>query len=232
MRFRQVLDVGCGAGHSTVAFSAVADHVTGMDVAPEMLQRAEASSRVSYRLGRAEALEFADAQFDLVTVASALHWFDQPRFYAECRRVLAPEGWLLVYNDHFTSHAPAVPEVKSWMRSAFARRYPVPRRGMRDIDEVAAVAGGFQVVRRGSFEHLVSFARQEFIAYLLTRSNTLAAVERGRETADSAAQWMDAELSLILPDAQRAEFLFKCNLWLLRPQVRGADAARHADAVK
>ena len=223
-RFMQVLDVGCGAGHSTVALASVAERVTGIDAAQEMLQHAAASPGVSYRVGRAESLDFADAQFDLVTVASALHWFDQPRFYAECRRVLAPRGSLLVYNDHFTAHAPSVPDVKRWMRTSFARRYPRPKRGMRDFDEAAAQAGGFRVVRCGSFEHLVSFTRQEFIAYLLTRSNTLAQVKCGRETADLAAQWMDAELAAVLPGTQCAEFLFKCNLWLLRMQEPGADA--------
>jgi SAM-dependent methyltransferase len=32
-----------------------------------------------------------------VTVAQALHWFDLPRFYAEVRRVLRPDGLLVVW---------------------------------------------------------------------------------------------------------------------------------------
>lgn len=34
---------------------------------------------------------------DLVTAASALHWFDLPAFYREVRRVLKPHGCLAAW---------------------------------------------------------------------------------------------------------------------------------------
>jgi len=86
---------------------------------------------------------------------------------------------------------------------------------MRDIDELKAAEGGFTVAHRSSFSHLVPFSREGFIDYLLTRSNTLDALQRG-ETQPSIADWLGLELTPIVPDGVTGSFIFKCNLWLLR----------------
>ena len=228
-RFARALDVGCGSGHSTLALTEISDDVVGLDTSPGMLEQAPAGAGIRYQFGRAEDLKFDAAEFELVTVGSALHWFVQDRFYAECQRVLAPGGVLVVYNDHFTAHMQGSVECKRWMRTRFAKRFPPPRRGMRDIDENKAVQGGFVVARRGSFTHLVSYTRDEFIAYLLTRSNTLAVVDSGRESLESIANWLDEELTTIVPQNACGEFIFKCNLWLLnRPD---SDCPIQADKI-
>ena len=89
-RFRRALDVGCGTGQSTVALATIADRVVALDSSQQMLDHASACPNVRYQLGRAEQLDFSDGEFDLVSVGSALHWFDQPRFFTCCRRVLSP----------------------------------------------------------------------------------------------------------------------------------------------
>ena len=103
-RFRRALDVGCGSGHSSIALARVAEQVIAIDAAQSMLDQAEARENLRYELGVAEDLRFAAGEFDLVSVASALHWFRQEQFYAECGRVLSEAGLLAVYNDHFTAH--------------------------------------------------------------------------------------------------------------------------------
>jgi len=229
-RFARVLDVGCGSGQSAVALAEIADEVIAIDPSPSMLAAAQRVSNVQYLLGAAERLDFATAHFDLVSVGSALHWFDQERFYAECHNVLSRDGLLAIYNDHFTAHMQGLlggqqagtgvaadpAACKRWMRTRFAKRYRSPRRGMRDMDEQRAAECGFQVVQRGSFSHLVPFSRSEFIAYLLTRSNTLACVAEGRESESEIVEWLDGELAGIVPDRTRGMFIFKCNHWVLR----------------
>jgi ubiquinone/menaquinone biosynthesis C-methylase UbiE len=99
----RVLDVGTGPGHTAFAFAPYADAVIGLDPTPEMLGvlRAESVRRGIDRVvgveGYAEALPFADGTFEGVATRSAAHHFRSvPRFLAEARRVLAPDGWLLV----------------------------------------------------------------------------------------------------------------------------------------
>jgi len=213
---KKALDVGCGSGQSSVALSAISEQVIAIDASVSMLEHAMARANIRYQYGCAEKLEFSAEEFDLVSVGSALHWFDLDCFFAECQKVLVPNGMLAVYNDHFTTHMQDVIACKRWMRTRFAKRFPPPRHGMRDMNEEKAVECGFEVAHRSSFSHLVSFSRAEFIAYLLTCSNTLAAIDSGRETEQSAVDWLDSELAPIVPDGVTGAFIFKCNLWMMR----------------
>jgi ubiquinone/menaquinone biosynthesis C-methylase UbiE len=98
-----VLDLGCGAGHASFAAAPAASTVTAYDLTAEMLAlvRTEAATRkldnITTVQGRAEALPFPDAHFDLViTRTSAHHWHDVPVALREARRVLKPEGRMLM----------------------------------------------------------------------------------------------------------------------------------------
>ena len=138
--------------------------------------------------------------------------------------MLRAAGLLAVYNDHFTAHMQDSAACKRWMRTRFAKRFPPPRRGMRDFDEPKAAEFGFTVAHRSSFSHVMPFSREELIAYLLTRSNTLAVLARGEETQPSVADWLDRELAPMVPDGATGCFVFKCNLWLLRKTAAAARA--------
>jgi SAM-dependent methyltransferase len=53
--------------------------------------------RVSVQLGVAERLSFPDGHFGLVVSTTSFdHWDDQAAGLAECRRVLAPDGSLVL----------------------------------------------------------------------------------------------------------------------------------------
>ena len=97
----RVLDVGCGTG---IAARRAAPRVrpdgrvVGLDASPGMLAVARAAASreqlaIDWREGRAEALPFADGDFDLVLCQYALMFFGDPSAaLAEMRRVLAGPG--------------------------------------------------------------------------------------------------------------------------------------------
>jgi ubiquinone/menaquinone biosynthesis C-methylase UbiE len=215
-RFSRALDVGCGTGQSTIALAEIADSVIAIDASEEMLRHAPPRPNVRYQLGMAEQLDFGTGEFDLVSVGSALHWFDQTRFFAQCQAVLSKTGVLAVYNDHFTTHMEGAAAFNRWMRTRLANRYPTPLRGMKDMDERKAIEAGFLIAHRSSFNHLVPFSRDGLIAYLLTRSNTLACIHAGKEAAAAISDWLSEELAPFLPNGVTGSFIFKCNFWLMR----------------
>jgi SAM-dependent methyltransferase len=101
----RVLDLGCGAGHASFALArGGARRVTAYDPSPEMLAvvAKESAARGHHRLietckGAAEDLPFDPDTFDLVvTRYSAHHWASVPQALAECARVIAPGGRLIV----------------------------------------------------------------------------------------------------------------------------------------
>src|SRR5262249_8951027 len=90
----RAVDVACGTGMSTVALAEHATTVVGVDVSAEMMRSARPAAGAHYLLGRAERLPFRPGSFAAATCCSGVHWFDQPRFFAELHRVLRPGGWV------------------------------------------------------------------------------------------------------------------------------------------
>jgi SAM-dependent methyltransferase len=87
-----VWDCGCGNGQATTALADHFSRVIGTDPSANQIGQAPSRANIDYRVEPAELSSLADASISLATVAQALHWFDQARFYAEVKRVLKPRG--------------------------------------------------------------------------------------------------------------------------------------------
>ena len=112
------LDVGCGNGQGTIELIQHFENVIGCDVSDAQIKAAPKHEKVcadfdhcmnhelslkfrhqvSFRVSPAENLSFCDDNsVDLITVATALHWFDLDKFFAEVKRVLKRNGVLAAY---------------------------------------------------------------------------------------------------------------------------------------
>jgi ubiquinone/menaquinone biosynthesis C-methylase UbiE len=108
----RVLDLGCGTGWASRRMARMTAQVTGLDVADEMLRRAEQASaginNVRYVWGSAEKIPAADNSFTKVlSVESFYYYADQGKALDELRRVMAPGGELFIlinlYKDNHYS---------------------------------------------------------------------------------------------------------------------------------
>jgi ubiquinone/menaquinone biosynthesis C-methylase UbiE len=100
---RRILDVGCGTGYLLGRLAARAPRagmLAGIDAAPAMVgvaRDAAADGRLCFVVGTAERLPWPAATFDLVVSTTSFdHWADQRAGLAECARVLAPGGCLVL----------------------------------------------------------------------------------------------------------------------------------------
>ncbi|CAG2053415.1 unnamed protein product [Timema podura] len=94
------VDVGCGAGQSTLVLAPHFTSILGVDPSDAAIQEARGSNpprNVQFRVGSAESLDVKPGSVHLVTASQACHWFNLPRFYRETERVLAPGGVLAMY---------------------------------------------------------------------------------------------------------------------------------------
>jgi len=109
-RGRRALDLACGTGLSTRGLVTRGVAVTGIDIAPNMLEVAKRCGLegAAFYEARAEALPFADESFALVTCGQAFHWFDGPRVLREIARVLVPGGAHAQYWKHYDASDPFV----------------------------------------------------------------------------------------------------------------------------
>jgi phosphatidylethanolamine/phosphatidyl-N-methylethanolamine N-methyltransferase len=113
----RVLEIGVGTG---LALGAYPHHckVTGIDLAPDMLERAQERVRrngwdhITLMQGDALNLQFADNSFDYVMAFHVVSVVpDAPRLMGEAQRVCRPGGVIAIIN-HFRSAHPAVARVQ------------------------------------------------------------------------------------------------------------------------
>ena len=97
-RSKRVLDLACGEGYGTAALAAGgAASVIGIDLSPETCAHAHAKYGVDARVGDAESIPLPDASVDNIVSFETIEHLQQPHaFLAECRRLLAPGGTLVI----------------------------------------------------------------------------------------------------------------------------------------
>ena len=99
----QALDIGCGAGHLSLALAPYVGRLIAFDPSPGMLgavstaAAAKGLSQIETKQGNAESLPFTDCRFHLVCNRySAHHWTRLQAAVREVARVLAPGGHALI----------------------------------------------------------------------------------------------------------------------------------------
>lgn len=99
---QDVLDLACGTGNAALLAAAAGARVTGIDLAPRLVEvaaeRARAEGRdVAFVVGDAEALPFPGGAFDLVVSVFGIVFAREPaRAAGEVMRVLRPGGRLVL----------------------------------------------------------------------------------------------------------------------------------------
>jgi SAM-dependent methyltransferase len=96
---RTVLDIACGTGYGIGFIQGRAAAVTGVDVDADAVRQAkqECGKRSAVLLADGLTLPFGDGTFEVITSFETLeHIYHRDRFLAELRRVLRPDGVLLL----------------------------------------------------------------------------------------------------------------------------------------
>ena len=129
----RALDVGTGAGTLALALAPLVREVVGVDVVPELLERARrgAPENVSFVEGDATKLPFESGSFDLSCSRRTFHHIARPELaVAELARVTAPGGRVFVDDQIAPVDPLAAFELDRFERA----RDPSHTRTLPDID--------------------------------------------------------------------------------------------------
>lgn len=101
-----VLDIGCGTGTQLIMYHQAGCRIFGIDSSPSMLEiaRRKLGDKAELSLQDALHMTFTDQMFDLVTMMFVIHEVPapiRPAVLTECKRVLKPEGRLLLIDHYF-----------------------------------------------------------------------------------------------------------------------------------
>lgn len=90
--FNFAWDCATGSGQAAISLAEKFNHVYASDVSSEQISQSFKHERITYSTQESENTNYDDNLFSLITVATALHWFDYSRFWTEVDRVLKPQG--------------------------------------------------------------------------------------------------------------------------------------------
>ena len=94
---QKVLEIGCGEGRVSILLDPKAREYVAIDPDTDSIMKATAAkSKVDFRIGSGEALEFEDASFQVVLFTLSLHHQDSRLALEEAHRVLIENGQLVV----------------------------------------------------------------------------------------------------------------------------------------
>ena len=78
-----------------------------------------------FRTASAEALPFEESSVTLITAGRAIQYFDFPKFFAECKRILVPGGVVAFYSsDHVKFVIDDQPEKAQRLNDLFRKVMP------------------------------------------------------------------------------------------------------------
>jgi SAM-dependent methyltransferase len=202
---QRLLDLGTGTGTLARGFARRGCRVTGLDPAEPLLGEARRLSeaeglQIDYRVGRAEDLDWPDHSFDVVSAGQCWHWFDRPRAAAECHRVLAAGGSLVICHFDWLPHPAGVVAATeelilrhnpAWSFAGGLGMYP---RWTVDVAEA-----GFAGIETFSFDVDVPYTHDAW------RGRVRASAGVAASLPPDAVAAFDAELAGLLASAYPAE---------------------------
>lgn len=107
-------DCGTGNGQAALELAKLFRQVIATDASSEQIEHAFPHERVDYRVEKSEQTTIESGTVDLITVGTAVHWFDFEGFYREVRRVAKPNAILAVW----TYELPKIePRVDEWLEN-------------------------------------------------------------------------------------------------------------------
>lgn len=190
--FDKAWDCATGNGQVAQVLCRHFSHVEATDISQSQLDNAFIANNIHYAACPAEQTPFADAAFDLITVAQALHWFDHEKFFTEVSRV-AKRGTVLAVWGY------SVLTVNKEIDKLFYHYYnnivgPYWDDARKHIEEeYAAIHFPFENCITKKFSMSVVWTAEHFIGYLRSWSATQKFIqENGYDPLEKIAQQLHA----------------------------------------
>jgi SAM-dependent methyltransferase len=165
-----VWEPGCGSGQASRDLARLFDRVHATDPSTAQIAQAHGPSNITFSVEPGESTTLPDGSADAICVAQALHWFDRPRFFAECARVLKPGGVLIAWGYQDMTAPDGVDQALDPFREAILPYWP-PERWL--IDEAyASFAWPFTRIDPPALELRVDWPLPRMLGYFSSYSAT------------------------------------------------------------
>lgn len=174
----RVLEVGAGAGLATIELLIRGSEVVALEPRPQLASllggTAPGAQVITTRL---EDVQLAEAEFDSVVAATAMHWVDLSVGLPKMHRALRPHGWLAVWRNVFGDDTVETEFRRRVLEIVAKRDEPDVgrRREQRPTMQELAAGGWFEPVRTGHWRWSVDLGAKQIGRLFRTFSNWTSA---------------------------------------------------------
>ena len=173
----------CATGNGQVAqyLSKHFNQVYATDISQQQIDQAFAGNgNIIYSVGKAEATSFCENQFDLITVAQALHWINTKEFYKEVTRTAKENALLGVWGYsllHIESNIDSL--LLDFYRNTVGQYWDSARKLVDE--EYENIDFPFSKIESPGFELKVTWTLDQLAGYLTSWSATQKYIQANRQ---------------------------------------------------
>lgn len=168
-KFDTAWDAGTGNGQVARDLALKFKKVVATDISEKQLLNAYQADTIFYSVAGEETI-FPDHQFDLITVAQAIHWFDIEKFYKEVQRVAHKDALLAVWGYSLLSISPEIDKVLTHFYTQVVGSYWDKERKLID-EQYKTIPFPFEEISAPEFRFSFNWTLEEFKGYISTWSS-------------------------------------------------------------
>ncbi|MET0985361.1 MAG: class I SAM-dependent methyltransferase [Steroidobacteraceae bacterium] len=169
------IDCACGNGQASAGLAQHYAQVIGNDASVQQIRQSPARSNILLLACTAERQALRAGVADVFAVAQAAHWLDFVRFYPEVRRVLKPDGALVLCGYGLARVEPAIDAVVQWFYKDVVGQYWPPERRYLE-EEYRTLPFALAEIPAPQLSMTHAWTLDEYLAYI----ETWSAVQRYR----------------------------------------------------
>ena len=173
-----ILDLGSGTGISSRQLCKSGfKNVIGVDRDFLMIKEAQAANTPACTIKYIQAdialgLPFSDEQFDVVTAASAFHYFSNPSSTKEVARILKPNGYYFIIGGKNRYQESKKPDIVNENIERIISEFGVARAAKKNPPTVADLLEeqGFKIIVDATVPYVNYYTKQEYLHRIQSQS--------------------------------------------------------------
>lgn len=191
----------CATGNGQAA-QVLAEHfgqVEATDISEAQLSNAVQKENIHYQVSPAEHTPFPDEHFDLITIATAYHWFDWDAFHKEATRVGKQDCVVVAWSYHlFYSDDKIINGIILHFYNDIIKSYWDPERRFME-DKYETVRFNFKPLPSKEFDIELAWSKEQFYGYLQSWSAVQNYIKQNNSSPidlikkEVEEQWKDGE---------------------------------------
>lgn len=163
-------DCATGNGQAAVSLSKYFKKVIATDASEKQIQNSIPGKNIEYGIATAEQSSLENSSIDLITVATAAHWFNHDLFYSEATRVTKQNGILAVWTYSGAKISEEIEKLMEWFMYTFLFDY-WPDGRWYVMNKYETLPFPFEPIRTPAFFCTMNWSKKQWLNYVKSWSS-------------------------------------------------------------